>query len=99
MSTKKDMKKIKKTSLKKKKKKATTTILWHDMTWPVDLWLSILDLFSVHFKQLVIKRDSGRLDGATPTCKSRQLSFLLENVSKTVRATSITFNLLTPHSE
>ena len=35
MSTKKDMKKIKKPSPwkeKKKKKKATTTILWHDMT-------------------------------------------------------------------
>ena len=40
MSTKKDMKKIKKPSTWKKKKKVTTTILWHDMTWhDMTCWL------------------------------------------------------------
>lgn len=50
MSTKKDMKKNKKTfSLKKQKKKKRQQQQFFDMKWPVDLWLSILDLFFSSF--------------------------------------------------
>ena len=45
MSTKKDMKKIKKPSPWKNKKKKRQQQQFFDMTWPVDLWLFILDLF------------------------------------------------------
>lgn len=50
MSTKKDMKKIKKPSpWKEKKKKKRQQQQFFDMTWPVDLWLFILDLFFSSF--------------------------------------------------
>lgn len=55
MSTKKDMKKIKKPSTWKKKKKGNNnnSLTWHDMTWHDLLTYGFLSLiyFSVHFKQ------------------------------------------------